>query len=193
MNLKEESPSGAVRGRTLKALDRLLDIISTSISVACVVVITAMLFVMLAAVTLQVVSRYWIDGFVGEPEELARLSMVMMVFLAIPTLAHYSENIRLDVAQEIVKSAAVREWFTRAALFTEFVFLAILAVLSFQFIEQLSHSVQQSPSLGIRLFWTRAPVFVGSALGALVTLCVLGRRIINGPPDEEPQPTMSAI
>jgi TRAP-type C4-dicarboxylate transport system permease small subunit len=169
--------------KVASALDRL----STSIARICAWVIAAMLFVMLFAVTLQVIGRYWIHFLVGGPEELARLSMVTMVFLGLPVLARYSEHIRLDVANELIPNATLREWIARCALFIELVFLTTLAVLAFEFVSVLWHSQQLSPALGLRIFWSRLPVFIGTGLAAIVCACVLARRLLGAAdvPDDD--------
>ena len=163
----------------LPRLDRVLDLTSTWIARGCAWLIAAMLFVMLVAVTLQVVGRYWIHFLVGGPEELARLSMVTMVFLGLPVLVRYSEHIKLDVANELLPNATLREWIARTALFIELVFLTVLAVLSFEFVSALAHSQQLSPALGLRIFWSRLPVFIGTTLAVIVCACVLARRLLG--------------
>ena len=80
---------------------------------------------------------------------------------------------------ELVKNREVVEWVHRLALFIELVFLVVLAKLAWDFVSFLSQSSQQSPSLGLRIFWSRSPIFVGATLGAFVTACVLVRRFIN--------------
>lgn len=195
-SLQTSAPSGtgavATGTSRLPRLDRALDVISTGIATVCTVLITFMLFVSLAAVSLQVVSRFWLHSIVGAPEELARLSMVMMVFVGMPVLVRYFENIRLDVAHELISSAGVREWLHRIALAAELVFLVILSILAYQFVEQLAHSTQQSPALGIRIFWSRLPVFVGALLASIVCACMLVRRVL-GPMPELPDPQALAI
>jgi TRAP-type C4-dicarboxylate transport system permease small subunit len=169
-------PRGAL-GR----VDRVLDVVSTTIATVCMWLVAVLLFVMLAAITFQVAARYWIHSVVGAPEEIARLCMVTMVFLALPTLARYSDHVRLDTVQELVKNRVVVEWVHRLALLIEFVFLLVLSVLAYEFVAFLAQSSQESPSLGLRIFWSRLPILVGAALGALVTACVLIRRFINPP------------
>ncbi|GAA0193828.1 hypothetical protein GCM10008944_08350 [Cytobacillus oceanisediminis] len=159
-------------------LDRVLSVVSGGVAAACAWLVAVMLTIMLVCVLLQVLSRYWLHSLGGSPEEIARLCMVGAVFLALPALAHYSENIRLDVAQELVPSAAVREWLTRLALAVEVAFLTVLTVLAIDFVQTLSLSSQRSPSLELRLYWSRMPVPVGAALGALVGACVLLRRFL---------------
>ncbi|MCR4514123.1 TRAP transporter small permease [Aeromicrobium sp. 50.2.37] len=159
-------------------LDRVLAVVSGAIAAACTWLVAAMLTIMLVCVLLQVLSRYWLHFLGGGPEEIARLCMVGAVFLALPALAQYSENIRLDVAQELLSSAAAREWLTRLALAAEVVFLTVLSVLAIDFVQTLSLSSQRSPSLELRLYWSRMPVPVGAGLGALVSACVLVRRFL---------------
>ncbi|KWX57365.1 TRAP transporter small permease [Mycobacterium sp. NAZ190054] len=167
----------------LQRVARVLDVISTSIALVCGWTIAMMLLAMLVAATLQVASRYWLNFLVGGTEELARLSMVTMVFLGLPVLARYSDHIKLDVANEFIHNARAREWLARFALFMELVFLAVLAVLAYEFVAGLWHSQQQSPALGLRIFWSRVPIFIGAALAVLVCACVLLRRIITTPED----------
>jgi len=135
---------------------------------------------MLASVTLEVASRYTGNNL-GGSGELARLSMVMLVFMSLPALAHHSGHIRLDVVSEKVKSKVVVEWVHRCALLAELTFLVVLTGLAYEFVSLLADSTQQTPSLGIRLFWFRLPLLVGAALGAVVSACVLLRRLINPP------------
>lgn len=168
----------------LQRTDRLLDTVSTWIARVCAWLIAATLFVMLVSVTIQVIARHWIHFLVGGPEELARLAMVTMVFLGLPVLARYSDHIKLDVAGELIPHAGIREWVARFALFVELVFLSILAVLAYEFVSVLWYSQQESPALGLRIFWSRLPVFIGSALAAIVCACVLIRRIV-GKADED--------
>lgn len=178
MTARANSEAGPATVR-LPTLARALDLTSTWIARICAWLIAAMLFVMLVAVTLQVVGRYWIHFLVGGPEELARLSMVTMVFLGLPVLARYSEHIKLDVANELIPNATLREWIARFALLAELVFLTLLAALALEFVSVLWHSQQLSPALGLRIFWSRLPVFIGTALAALVCACVLIRRLLG--------------
>ena len=78
----DKAPSG-VLGR----IDRALDVASTAIATLCIWLVSALLLVMLASITFQVVARYWVHTVVGAPEEIARLCMVTMVFMALPALA----------------------------------------------------------------------------------------------------------
>ncbi|MGV9800888.1 TRAP transporter small permease [Mycobacterium sp. NPDC003449] len=171
----------------LAKLDRSLDVVSTTIARVCAWTVAAMLLLMLAAVTLQVASRYWLHFLVGGSEELARLSMVTMVFLGLPVLARYSEHIKLDVANEFIRNVRAREWLARAALLMELVFLVVLSALAYEFVVSLWHSQQQSPALGLRILWSRLPILIGSSLAALVCACILVRRV-TGNPDEDKVP-----
>ncbi len=184
MTARANSETATVR---LPKLDRALEKTSTWIARVCAWLIAGTLLVMLVAVTLQVVARYWIHFLVGGPEELARLAMVTMVFLGLPVLARYSEHIKLDVANELLPNPALREWIARFALTVELVFLTVLTVLAFEFVSTLWYSPQLSPALGLRIFWSRLPVFVGAALAAIVCACVLLRRLLGASdvPDDE--------
>lgn len=173
------TPNSEATAPRLPRLDRALDLTSTWIARVCAWLIGTTLLVMLFAVTLQVVGRYWIHFLVGGPEELARLAMVTMVFLGLPVLARYSEHIKLDVANELIPNAALREWIARIALAVELVFLTVLTALAFDFVSVLWYSQQVSPALGLRIFWSRLPVFIGAALAAVVCACVLIRRLLG--------------
>lgn len=163
----------------LLALDRVLDRVSAGISAACTVVLVVMLLTMVVAASVQVVARYVFPTVVGGPEEIARTAMVSIVFLGLPVLARHSEHISLDLLQEKVRSARTREYLVRLALAAELAFLVTLAVLSYTFIERLWLSPQESPALGVRLFYTRLPVLVGSVLAAVVTAAALLRRFLR--------------
>jgi TRAP-type C4-dicarboxylate transport system permease small subunit len=65
------------------------------------------------------------------------------------------------------------------ALVVELVFLTVLAALALEFVTVLWHSQQLSPALGLRIFWSRLPVFIGTALAAIVCACVLIRRLLG--------------
>lgn len=164
--------------RWLLAVDRVLDRISAGISHVCTVVLVVMLLTMVVAAAVQVIARYVIPTVVGGPEEIARTAMVAIVFLGLPVLARHSEHIALDMLQEKVRSARGREYLLRLALAAELLFLTILAVLAYTFVERLWLSPQESPALGIRLFYTRLPVLIGAALAAVVTAAALLRRFL---------------
>jgi TRAP-type C4-dicarboxylate transport system permease small subunit len=162
----------------LLAVDRVLDRVSAGISHVCTVVLVVMLLTMVVAATIQVIARYVFPTVVGGPEEIARTAMVAIVFLGLPVLARHAEHIVLDMLQEKVRSARGREYLLRVGLAAELLFLTILAVLAYTFIERLWLSPQESPALEIRLFWTRLPVLVGAVLAAVVTAAALLRRFL---------------
>jgi TRAP-type C4-dicarboxylate transport system permease small subunit len=162
----------------LLVVDRILDRTSAGISAVCTGALVLMLLTMVVAATAQVVARYVFPTVVGGPEEIARAAMVTIVFLGMPVLARHSEHIVLDLLQEKVTSARVREYLLRFGLAAELLFLTILALLAYPFVERLWLSSQESPALEIRLFYTRLPVLVGAVLAVVVTAAALLRRFL---------------
>ena len=160
------------------SIDRALNIADRAL---CWILIAGMATMLVASV-IQVASRYVFGATVVGPEEIARYMMTGGTFLAIPVLARRRNHIAVDAVAHFLPVGLARIWLHRAILMVETFFLGLLSYYAFGVVVTVHESGQFSAGLQLPASWPLSMVFIGSALGTLVTLGLLVHSILE--PDE---------
>ncbi len=136
----------------------------------CTVLVTLLLVVMLLAALAQILSRSVTFISAGGPEELARMAMTTLVFLGLPVVTAHAQHISIDLLQEKVANDVVRSLAAAVVLAFEIVFLVLLALYSWELVDQLIGAPDRTTALNLPTLWTRVPMLVGLGLAVIVAL-----------------------
>lgn len=156
---KGPTPTGGTAlDRSLKVADRLL----------CWVLVAMMATMLLASVA-QVFTRYILETTLIGPEEVARYMMTGATFLAIPVLARRRNHIAVDALAHFLPRGMPQSLLSRGLLLFETLFLAVFAFFAYELLVSVHESGQFSAGLEIPVAWPISALFIGSALGTLMT------------------------
>lgn len=135
--------------RVIKVMDNILFLLMT---------------VMTVTVFLQVGSRYWLPTPVTWSEELAKFLLMWISYLGIASVFYYGKQIRIDLVDHFLP-ARVKKWVDLivtdvAGLVFCIFFLNYLT----QFMQRQLQFQQKSPVMGIPMYVTLIPFFLGAVI-----------------------------
>lgn len=141
-------------------------------------IVILIMVLMVVTVLLDVIARNTSIRVRGL-DEIARFSLVWIIFLVTAIGARYGDLIGMDSLSEVLpKGARKVVWVIRRLLFLTF--LTFFGWYSLGLVQMMIKTGRTSPNLHIPLWFVYAPIFVGSALMFLSLIADLGIRFKRG-------------
>lgn len=140
----------------------LLNRVSLRIEGIVRILVIAVMIIMLGAVILDVLARNTPLRVRGL-DEVARYSLVWLVFLVTGAGARYGDLIGMDaLAKSLPRRAKIFVWFLQRLLFL--LFLSLFAWFSLGLVQLMLSTGRSSANLHIPLWFVYAPIFLGTLL-----------------------------
>lgn len=140
-------------------------------------IVIMIMILMLGTILLDVIARNTSIRVRGL-DEIARYSLVWIIFLVTAIGARYGDLVGMDsFAQSLPKAARKATWVIRRILFL--VFLVFFGWYALGLVQLMISTGRVSPNLQIPLWFVYAPIFVGTALmflSLVADLCIRSRR-----------------
>ncbi|WP_272009936.1 TRAP transporter small permease [Roseovarius sp. ZX-A-9] len=166
-------------------MDRLQKL-SLMMEVAIRVLVIAFMLFMLGTVLLDVLARNTALRIRGL-DELARYSLIWIVFLATAAGARYGDLIGMDALPKMFPlPVQTFLWLLRRVIFLAF--LVGFAWYALGLVQLMIKTGRSSPNLHIPLWLVYAPLFVGTVLMALSTLIDAANRLATGTVNDPVEP-----
>ncbi len=156
-----------------REIDSISGILDKIVVFCCV----ALAFVMFAAVTMQIISRYFMPLPLPWTEELSRFCMIWMAFLGASSLVRSWENTAVTFVQERLppKIRFFVDLFVKIImLFT----MAGLAILATNVLPQIAIS-EKSPAMMISMMIPKSSIIFGSLIVSLQLVWIIADTLLR--------------
>ena len=142
-------------------------------------------FLLVAAIFVEVVCRYFLFISAAWAEELTRYLFIWLTYIGSAYAICDNSHTEIDVLKQVlnkIKGPSREKWLKTlevAAIVSTFAFLVVFGKLFFSYMMKIFATTQTSPTMRIPMGWVYLPVFVGIVLAALhevymLAVCLLG-------------------